>query len=216
MKRKAEQIIQLKSDIIVACLCIIVLVLGVCLYPKADVSTPENLPEDPAKTHTPQICIHFYDTITECITDADIILTCTVAEIGDTYLYGNPTLPNGIHETSWPSIAEKFRTPVTLDVDEVLLDNTDKIQDTITITEYCGTYDGYTVKSGFPTYEEGQSYLLFIAVAPDGETNIVMHQGSVALSTTEGQDGFVPLLNEKIYSGFSSVADVKKAIQNLP
>ncbi len=202
-----------RKTIMAACLCVVTLAVGIWLYPKAAVPMPEPPIEDPTKTHTRQISIRLYDTIDECITNADIIFTCTVAEIGETYLYGNPTLPGGIHETSWPSIAEKFRTPVTLAVEEILLDNTATARETITVTEYCGTYDGYTVKSGFPTYEEGRRYLLFVAVAPDGKTHIVMHQGSVALSSADGQDLFVPLLNEKIYGGISSVEEVKAAVQ---
>ncbi len=195
----------IKPSLTAAVLCLVVLTAAACTADTTATDAP-----DPAKTHTLEGSIRFYDTLDECISQADIILTCTVAEVGETYLYGNPTLPFGIHESSWPSIARDFRTPVTLSVDEVLLDKTGAVADTLTITEYRGTYDGYTALSQFPEYEPGREYLLCIAVAPDGETNIVMHQGSVDIT-----DGFVPLFNEWIFEGLSSVADVKAVMENL-
>ncbi len=195
----------IKPSLTAAVLSLVVLTAAACT---ADTTTTES--PDPAKTHTLEGSIHFYDTLAECISQADIILTCTVAEVGETYLYGNPSLPFGIHETSWPSIARDFRTPVTLSVGEILLDKTGAVADSLTITEYRGTYDGYTALSQFPEYEVGRDYLLCIGVAPDGETNIVMHQGSVDIT-----DGFVPLFNEWIFEGMDDLADVQAVIESL-
>ena len=91
----------------------------------------------------------------------------------------------------------------------------------LTFTEYRGTYNGYTLKSPFPEYEVGHEYLLFIGIAPDGETNIAISQGSAELFSTETDDfnmsdsaTLVPLFNADIFKGLDSIDDVRDEIQS--
>ena len=70
-------------------------------------------------------------------------------------------------------------------------------------------------------YEEGHTYLLFLRTAPDGITNMVMHQGSVEImvSDTALYDAqstayaCVPLYNERIYQELHSVNDISQSVQ---
>ena len=61
--------------------------------------------------------------------------------------------------------------------------------------------------------EAGHDYLLFVAIAPDGETNIVISQGTAELvaSGTAGIE-IVPLENPYIYENLHSLSDVASAI----
>lgn len=123
-------------------------------------------------------------SIDEFIDLADYIVLCTVEEIGNTFLYGNPTLdPEDI--TSISDYVRSIRTPVTLHIHKAFLDKIGIEDDTLTILLYDGIYGEYMLTHQYPNYELGHTYLLFIGQAPDGETNIVIPHGSVEIDLPE-------------------------------
>ncbi len=164
--------------------------------------------ENPEKVLHEQLCIKMYETIEQCIEKADYIVTCTVSEIGETYIFGDKEISENSTPEEINSYIRSICTPVTLDIDDVLYSNRDIADDTMTVTLWEGKYNGYELKKDFPEYEKNHTYLLFVKTAPDGETNIIMHQGSVEISDS----GFVPLFNQWIYEGITSVGQVEERI----
>ena len=150
--------------------------------------------------------------------DTDYIVFCTVTDVGETYLNEYAPLPTD-NSHSLFEYANKIRTPMEIKINEILYDSTGELGETLTITEKGGTYNGYTLDTGFPKYEAGCDYLLFIKIAPDGETNIICHQGSAELLSTGINDfnsadsaTIVPLFNADIFKGLDSIDDVRDAI----
>ena len=63
--------------------------------------------------------------------------------------------------------------------------------------------------------EAGHDYLLFVAIAPDGETNIIISQGTaelIASGAASGEIEIVPLENPYIYENLHSLSDVASAV----
>lgn len=165
-----------------------------------------------------QDSVRYYDSIDECIAEADFIVDCTISEIGETYL--NKDLPIPSDEALVNDYIRSIRTPVVLSINDIYYDSTGSLGDSLTILEYRGTYNGYTLENSFPTYEEGHEYILFIKQAPDGETNIIMHQGSIEVThesfTRSGvNDTFYPLFNEDIFKDIYTTADLIVSIEKV-
>lgn len=204
-----------KTHFIVALFTISVIALSSC---------SENSAVSDTVTLKLQNDIRFYDTIDECINEADFIIKCTVSEIGETYLNGNPPLPDESDESSVNDCIRSIRTPIILDINDIYYADTDSLSDSLTVIEYRGTYNGYTLENCFPTYEEGHEYILFIRQAPDGETNIIMHQGSVEVSHTsfsifgigsETDCAISPMFNKDIFENLDTVSDIAKAVEKV-
>lgn len=120
----------------------------------------------------------------EFIDKADFIVLCTVEEIGDSYLWGHPTIkPENSKAVSM--CVNDIRTPVKLHIHKAFLDKIGIEDDTLTLTLYAGIYGEYMLTNQYPTYELGHTYLLFIGQAPDGETNIAICHGSVEIDLPE-------------------------------
>lgn len=165
-----------------------------------------------------QNSIRYYDSIDECIAEADFIVDCTVSEIGETYL--NSDLPTPSDEASVNDYIRAIRTPVVLSINNIYYDSTDLLGNSLTVLEYRGTYNGYTLENNFPTYEEGHEYILFIKQAPDGETNIIMHQGSIDITPessarSAGDVTFSPMFNEDIFDDIDTAADLIETIEKF-
>lgn len=184
--------------------------------------------DDTAKSDTVTLKLQndmrFYNTIEECIDEADFIVRCTVEEIGEAYLNGNPPTPDTSDESSVSDYIRSIRTPIILEISDIYYAVTDSDTDILTVIEYRGTYNGYTLENSFPTYEKGHEYILFIKQAPDGETNIIMHQGSVEVSETssssfgansERDSAVSPMFNEYIFEGFDTVSDIAEAVEKI-
>lgn len=164
-----------------------------------------------------QPSFRWYRSLEECMENSDFILTCTVEDVGESYTSKDSEIIGISGGEGELEYIRSIRTPVTLNVQDVYYDSTGSLGETLTITEKQGSVGKYTLESVFPAYEEGHEYLLFIAQAPDGETNIVIGQGSVELyrderTGTAGYSYFVPMMNEEIYSPFSTVEEIEEAI----
>lgn len=179
--------------------------------------------EIPVKVLHSQASIRMYETLEQCVEKADYIITCTVSEIGDTFIFGDKE----INEDSTPeeinSYIRSICTPVTLDIHDIHYASRDIPEDTMTIILSEGIYNGYELRKNYPEYEKDHTYLLYIQIAPDGETNMIMHQGSVELGTMTASEGnlqedrtianeFTPLFNERIYRDFTSIEQVTQCI----
>ena len=181
-------------------------------------AAPEMIPEYEGGTdgsdnggtvYEQQTSIRLFESLEEGIKNADFILTCTVQEIGNSYAENSTDsigIPGGQGELDY---IRSIRTPITLAVDEVYYDSTGSLGDTLTVLEYQGTVGRYTLKNVFSMPEEGKTYLLFIAQAPDGETNIMIGQASVLL---EG-DSFTPLMNDRMYSEWTTAEELLEAVR---
>lgn len=138
------------------------------------------LPEGVKYRMDSQASVRPKKSIDEFIDKADFIVLCTVEEIGDTFLYGNPTIdPDDVKSVG--NYVGSIRTPVTLHIHKAFLDKIGIEDETLTILLYQGIYGEYMLTDPYPTYELGHTYLLFIGQAPDGETNIVIPHGSVEI-----------------------------------
>ncbi len=166
-------------------------------------------------TLTEQSSVRFYDSIDECIEKSDFIVRCTVSEIGETYINGDVVLSKNADENEIHDYIRSIRTPFVLEVSEIYYDTTDSLGDSITVTEYRGTYNGYTLENSFPSYEVGHEYILFIKQAPDGETNIIMHQGSAELTTQARSNDITPLFNADIFENINTVSDLISAVKSF-
>lgn len=175
----------------------------------------ENAGYSNTYTLTEQSSVRFYDSIDECIEKSDFIVRCTVSEIGDAYINGDAVLSENANENELHDYIRSIRTPVVLEVIEIYYDTTDSLGDSITVTEYRGTYNGYTLENSFPSYEVGHEYILFIKQAPDGETNIIMHQGSVELTSQARSENITPLFNTAIFESISTIPDLISAVDSF-
>lgn len=179
--------------------------------------------ETPVKVLHSQSSIRMYETLEQCIEKADYIITCTVSEIGDTFIFGDKE----INENSTPeevnSYIRSICTPLTLDIHEIHYASQAIENDTMTILLSEGIYNGYELRKDYPEYQKDHTYLLYIQIAPDGKTNMIMHQGSVELGRMTISEGnmfeqnfstseFTPLFNERIYKNFSSIEQVSQCI----
>lgn len=198
------------------------LLSSIVLYSCSD-NTPNSTTGDTVTLRL-QNSVHYYDTIDECINDADFIVKCTVSAIGETYLNGNPSLPEESDEEALNAYIRSIRTPIVLEINDIYYDSTDSLGDRLTVLEYRGTYNGYTLENQFPHYEEGKEYILFIKQAPDGETNIIMHQGSVEISSTpttffavnsENSGTLSPMFNVDIFEDINTTSDIVDAIGKI-
>ncbi len=133
-----------------------------------------------------------------------------MAEVGDTYVNGGMEIDNSAMPEEIHSYIRSIRTPVTLDIHDVLYSR-DDIGGEMTVIMNAGKYNGYELKNSFPEYVTDHTYLLFVKTAPDGEQNIVMHQGSVELG---GAGEFVPLFNEHIYDGLLASSRLTSVLPN--
>ncbi len=150
-----------------------------------------------------------FDAPEDAMENADFVLTATVQEIGDSYAQNSPDtigIPGGSGELDY---IRSIRTPITLTVDDVYYDSSGTVGDMLTVLEYQGTVGKYTLTSPFPMPEENKKYLLFIAQAPDGKTNIIIGQASVLL---EG-DSFTPLMNDRMYSKWNTTDELLEAVR---
>lgn len=207
----------------VCLICLVCLLTACNAVPEASVST-EQIPSETEETSLivlhPEMSIKMYETMDQCVADADYILTYTVAEIGETYIYGNKELPENATPEEVNNYIRSICTPVTLSVHDVYYAN-QEIGDTMEIVLREGIYNGYKLEKDFPQYEEGHTYLLFLRTAPDGITNMVMHQGSaeIMVSDTALYDAqstayaCVPLYNERIYQELHTVNDIAQSVQ---
>ncbi len=156
-----------------------------------------------------QMSIKLFEAPEDAMENADFVLTATVQEIGDSYAQNSPDtigIPGGSGELDY---IRSIRTPITLTVNDVYYDSTGTVGDTLTVLEYQGTVGKYTLASPFPMPEENKKYLLFIAQAPDGKTNIIIGQASVLL---EG-DSFTPLMNDRMYSKWNTTDELLEAVR---
>ena len=150
-----------------------------------------------------------FDAPEDAMENADFVLIATVQEIGDSYAQNSPDtigIPGGSGELDY---IRSIRTPITLTVNDVYYDSTGTVGDTLTVLEYQGTVGKYTLTSPFPMLEENKKYLLFIAQAPNGKTNIMIGQASVLL---EG-DSFTPLMNDRMYSEWNTTDELLEAVR---
>ncbi len=156
-----------------------------------------------------QMSFKLFDAPEDAMENADFVLIATVQEIGDSYAQNSPDtigIPGGSGELDY---IRSIRTPITLEVDDIYYDSTETIGATLTVLEYQGTVGKYTLTSPFPMLEENKKYLLFIAQAPDGKTNIMIGQASVLL---EG-DSFTPLMNDRMYSKWDTTDELLEAVR---
>lgn len=156
-----------------------------------------------------QMSFKLFDAPEDAMENADFVLIGTVQEISDSYAQNSPDtigIPGGSGELDY---IRSIRTPITLAVDDVYYDSTGTIGNTLTVLEYQGTVGKYTLTSPFPMLEENKKYLLFIAQAPDGKTNIIIGQASVLL---EG-DSFTPLMNDRMYSKWDTTEELLEAVR---
>lgn len=156
-----------------------------------------------------QMSFKMFESLEDGMKNADFILTCTVKEIGSSYAENSTDsigIPGGQGEFDY---IRSIRTPIILAVDEVYYDSTGSLGDTLTVLENQGTVGRYTLESPFPMPEEGKTYLLFIAQAPDGKTNIMIGQASVLL---EG-NSFTPLMNDRMYSEWTTSEELLDAVR---
>lgn len=177
--------------------------------------------------------IRLLTSIEEAADKADYIVICTVTDIGDTYLNGDPELPDTDVDTLANSkkvfeYVNSIRTPVTLQIEKIFYDSTGELGDTLTLTEKGGTYQGYTLKTDFLNYEVGAHYLMFISIAPDGMTNISC-QGSAELVLPEDGNfniandmtasseaiSFNPIIPTAVFDDFDNFSDVVTSIENV-
>ncbi len=180
---------------------------------KVDNSVLEN--EAPKKVIYSQPSIRMYESIDECIENADYIVTCTVTEIGDTFQYGGPKPEINQNSTTEEinDYIRSIRTPLVLEINDTLYSSKEIENNSLTVLLSKGVYNGYELKNDFPEYEVGHTYLLFISEAPDVTTNIINHQGSVELSTGTSRNSvsntsLTPLFNERIFDDFTSISDI--------
>ncbi len=181
-------------------------------------AAPEMMPEYEGVTdgsdnggtvYEQQTSIRLFESLEDGMKNADFILTCTVQEIGNSYAENSTDsigIPGGQGELDY---IRSIRTPILLAVDEVYYDSTGSLSDTLTVLEYQGTVGRYTLKNAFSMPEEGKTYLLFIAQAPDGETNIIIGQASVVLE----EDSFTPLMNDWMYSEWATSEELLEAVR---
>lgn len=172
--------------------------------------------------------IHLLTSMEEAAEKADYIVICTATNIGETYLNGNPTLPDTgadtiEHSKKVSKYVNSIRTPVTLHIDKVLYDSAGELGETLILTEKGGTYNGYTLITDFLNYEVDHIYLMFIGIAPDGVTNICS-QGSAELFIPEDNKlylesnpesiSFRPIIPTAVYDNLESLADITVQIEN--
>jgi len=156
-----------------------------------------------------EVSIKWFESLGDCMKNADFVLTCTIQEIGEAYAENSVDsigMPGGSGELDY---IRSIRTPITLVIENVFYDSTNALGKTLTVTENCGTVGRYTLESPFPMLEEGKNYLLFIAQAPDGETNVMIGQASVLL---DGEN-FMPLMNENVYSAWKTMEELLEAVR---
>ena len=212
-----------------ACVCIILggMLVWHGLYDSAENesaysdsdATPEMIPEQEGGADgsdngsgvvfDQQMSFKLFDAPEDAMENADFVLITTVQEIGDSYAQNSPDtigIPGGSGELDY---IRSIRTPITLAVDGIYYDSIGTIGDTLTVLEYQGTVGKYTLTSPFPMLEENKKYLLFIAQAPDGKTNIMIGQASVLL---EG-DSFTPLMNDRMYSKWDTTDELLEAVR---
>ena len=165
--------------------------------------------------------IRLFASIDDCMENADYVITCTVADIGEPFAKDGPHKPETQGRALYDYI-RSIRTPVTLAVEEVHYDSTGTLGDTLTVLEYRGTVNGCTLTNPFPDYEEGHRYLLFIAIAPDGETNIIIGQASVELPADDASafslpadesDSFTPMFQNHAFDDYDSLSELTDAVR---
>lgn len=191
--------------------------------------TAEALPEGVKYYYTSTACVTPAKSMDEFIDKADFIVLCTVEEIGDSYLWGHPTIkPENSKAVSM--CVNDIRTPVKLHIHKAFLDKIGMEDNTLTLTLYAGIYGEYMLTNQYPTYELGHTYLLFIGQAPDGETNIAICHGSVeidlpeempldaneadalAIATGEGTS-FTPMFYGSSFDNMDSVTALFEAVE---
>jgi len=212
-----------------ACICIILggMLVWHGLYDSAENesaysdsdATPEMMPDEEGGADgsdngsglvlEQKMSFKLFDAPEDAMENADFVLIATVQEIGDSYAQNSPDTIGILGGSGELDYIRSIRTPITLAVDGVYYDSTGTIGDTLTVLEYQGTVGKYTLTSPFPMLEENKKYLLFIAQAPDGKTNIMIGQASVLL---EG-DRFTPLMNNRMYSEWNTTDELLEAVR---
>lgn len=180
----------------------------------ADGPTQTTLSQPDGYTVHTSTSLRMASSLDECVEHADYIVACTLTEIGDSYLADpSRTVSAASSSAEISDYVFSIRTPLPLHIDQIYLDRTGKLEDTLTVLEYRGTYGDYTLTNDYPQYEVGHSYLLFIGEMPDGTTNIIYHQASVELladaaapaqAAGEASRNFIPLFNTAIYADLPS------------
>lgn len=165
----------------------------------------------------------YMESVAECMERADYAFTCTVAEVGDAFLFSYDEIPDDLEGEALRERIRDIRTPAELVIHDIFYDSTGRLQtgDTLRILQYYGVYDGCRLESSHPVLEAGHDYLLFVAIAPDGETNIVISQGTAELiasgtsslsAAASGEIEIVPLENPYIYENLHSLSDIASAV----
>lgn len=204
-----------------------------CAGNDAEVSPNNAIPNGNTVIVESKQSIRLLTSIEEAAAKAEYIVICTVTDIGDTYLDGDPELPDTDVDTLANSkkvfeYVNSIRTPVTLQIEKIFYDSTGELGDTLTLTEKGGTYQGYTLKTDFLNYEVGSHYLMFISIAPDGITNISC-QGSAELVLPEAGNfnmadtitasseaiSFSPMIPTAVFDSFDNFADVVTSVENV-
>ncbi len=178
------------------------------------VSAPEDAEpvQEIRMSHLPTVCAFADHSLEEALWGAESVVTCTVTEVGQSYLVGIDKLTDRNFLTN----AKRIRTPVTLTVDSVIWDSTGerKSGDVLTLSMAYGVWEGYELQTRFPVYDEGKRYLL--ALSGSGERLTDLFQLSAELT----ESGFLwkktkitPLFNETIFAGIETLDEAAKAIR---
>lgn len=155
-----------------------------------------------------------FASLDDCMENADYVITAVVSEVGEAFALDGAR-PAETGEDLYDYI-RSIRTPVTLSVEEVHYDSTGSLGDSLTVLEYRGTVQGCTLTNSYPVYEENHRYLLFIAIAPDGETNLIIGQASVEIPANDGKnaDSFTPLFSNTAFDAYDSLSALTAAVRS--
>jgi len=169
-----------------------------CLTDTGTSTGETEAPPEITQSVMEEVQLRMENTYHNHLREADYVVEATVTDMGEPYLWNDEYDPWAI------------RTPVNLQINRVFADKTSTLGDTLTLTEYYGIVGSMERRPTFFTLEEGKTYLLYIATAPDGVTLINKVQGTLEI---HNDSSFTPLLNARMYAGYDSVSALYPALE---
>ena len=217
-KRRSSAWIRLSAAVIGICLILVVIPI-VSRYKNPSIQPHEPPPAETEYTlifpYT-EYLIHFWDSLSEPVAEADLIVVATAEEIGDTYFANGRKVWDNMFEMDVLADGDHIRTPITFRISEVLKSKGDTAYtngDTLLIAENYGRAGQYFYlpMEGIIPFEEDCEYILFLSFY-SGEFH-VHSQESVLIK----EDGTLSSLfkNDKLYADCEGKEDAIAKIKAI-